>query len=75
VSTDPSSIAILQGPCFYCGNYHVGVCPRIKAMDYDGQGRVARVEFYDSAVVRCTCPEAGLDPSCPYHGSPAGDVT
>ncbi len=48
MSTSPEAIAILQGPCHYCGNYHVGVCPRIKSIEYHQNGTVARVEFYDT---------------------------
>lgn len=39
---------ILRGECPWCGAYHTGVCPRVKAITYDSYGQIARVEFHDS---------------------------
>ena len=47
MSTDPWSIAILQGPCLYCGSYHIGICPRVKRVEYHPWGGVKSVEFHD----------------------------
>jgi len=46
VSASPEAIALLQGPCSYCGSYHVGVCPRIKSIEYYANGTVKRVELH-----------------------------
>ena len=59
MSTDPWTTAILSGPCHYCGAYHVGVCPRIRSIEYDQYGCVKRVEFYDSTFVQPTTEEVG----------------
>lgn len=34
--------------CQWCGTgmYHVGVCPRVKAIEYNQYGQVTRVEFH-----------------------------
>lgn len=39
-------------PCGYCGNHiqHIGVCPRVKAIEYHPNGSVKRVEFHDGGV-------------------------
>jgi hypothetical protein len=31
--------------CQYCGNFHTTVCPRVKAIEYDG-AMIKRVEFF-----------------------------
>lgn len=33
--------------CQHCGNWHSGVCPRIKAIEYHPNGQIARVEYHD----------------------------
>lgn len=34
-------------PCRHCEGYHVGVCPRIRAIHYDDMGRfVTKVEYF-----------------------------
>lgn len=32
-------------PCHYCGQSHATICPRIKAIEYFGNGKIKRVEF------------------------------
>jgi len=34
--------------CDHCSAYHVGRCPRIKAIEYYPDGAVKRVEYYDT---------------------------
>lgn len=33
--------------CEYCGCYHTGVCPKIKAIEYHPDGAIKRVEFHE----------------------------
>jgi hypothetical protein len=34
--------------CQWCGFTHSGVCPRVKAISYHPDGRIARIEFHDT---------------------------
>jgi hypothetical protein len=43
-----SSLSIMQPMCRWCGNYHDGLCPRVKIIEYYESGGVKRVEFYDT---------------------------
>ena len=44
--------------CRYCGNIHSGVCPLIKAMDFDESGALKRVEFFEQKTEQaCQHPE------------------
>jgi len=46
--------------CSYCGNYHVGVCPRVASMEYFPNGMLKRIEFHQVAGLRWAPPvEAG----------------
>lgn len=38
-----------QRYCEWCGHgiIHSGICPRVKAIEYDQHGRIVRVEFRD----------------------------
>ena len=33
--------------CRWCGGLHVGICPRVKAIECDANGVVRRIEFHD----------------------------
>ena len=32
--------------CPHCGKYHIGTCPRIKAIEYHMFGQIKRIEFH-----------------------------
>lgn len=34
--------------CKYCGNYHGGHCPLVRAIEYFPNGMVKRVEYHES---------------------------
>lgn len=36
--------------CPHCGNWHTGVCPRVKSVEYNPDGTVRRVEYHDPAT-------------------------
>jgi hypothetical protein len=42
----------LAGPekCGHCGCYHDGACPRVKAIEFYGDGAIRRVEYHDPAA-------------------------
>ena len=42
-------------PCTYCGQWHTGVCQKIKAIHYHPDGTVKSVEFHAPAL-----PETNL---------------
>lgn len=46
--TTPTT-AVPTNPCQWCGvlHYHQGICPRVKAIEYHGNGSIKRVEFHD----------------------------
>lgn len=33
--------------CQWCGNFHAGVCPRVRLIEYFETGAVKRVEFHE----------------------------
>lgn len=35
--------------CLYCGNYHNGMCWRVKSIEYHENGAVRKVELHDSS--------------------------
>jgi hypothetical protein len=37
--------------CPYCGQYHgLGVCPKIRAIEYYSDGSIRKIEFKDGSV-------------------------
>jgi hypothetical protein len=36
------------GHCIHCGNIHIGICPRIKAIHYRRDGSVERIEYHEA---------------------------
>ncbi len=32
--------------CRWCGNFHGSVCPQVRALEYNSDGSVRRVEFF-----------------------------
>lgn len=44
--------AAVNDRCVYCGQpvvLHPGVCPRVRAFEYDAAGQTVRVEFHDQS--------------------------
>jgi len=37
--------------CPYCGIYHVGMCPRIKEIEYHPLGQIKRIVFHPTLEV------------------------
>jgi hypothetical protein len=37
--------------CAHCGNYHMGVCPRVKSIEYYENGQIQRIEYFSSLPV------------------------
>lgn len=33
-------------PCRWCGHFHGDLCPQVKALEYNEDGAVRRVEFF-----------------------------
>ncbi len=56
--TSPETTKNLR-PCQWCGSWHSGKCPLVKAIDYYPDGTVKRVEFHDT---RASAPEWPLCP-------------
>lgn len=66
MSTDPQTLALLAGPCTYCGDYHAGQCPTISSIEYHPNGAVKRIEFHRDridAVATVKIEPFGDDPS------------
>lgn len=41
----PDTTAVQMATCGWCGGYHSGTCPKVKAIEYHPDGTVKRVEF------------------------------
>jgi hypothetical protein len=37
--------------CEWCGVHHVGACPRIKSLEFRGDGTIKRVEFHEPKII------------------------
>jgi len=57
---DYVSSTIAHASCPHCGFGHTGVCPRVKAIEYNPDGTVRRVEFHQPKVVATGDPNAPL---------------
>ena len=33
--------------CPYCGGIHTGICRRVRAIEYDEDGKICRIEFHE----------------------------
>lgn len=58
--------------CGHCGAYHTGQCPRIKAIEYYGNGQIKRVEYHDPNPA--PLPSA-VPPWWPMPWLPGQDIT
>lgn len=56
--TPPTPVA-----CPWCGGIHAYRCPIIKALEFDPQGRVTRVEFLTPADLVQNADSIGVFPS------------
>lgn len=36
--------------CCHCGMYHIGMCPRVKSVEYYPDGTIKRVEYHAAEV-------------------------
>lgn len=45
-----------DGKCGHCGGYHIGTCPRVKAVEYHPNGTVKRVEYHEPHPVHVQTP-------------------
>ena len=39
-----------QHHCQWCGNYHRGICPKIRSMDFDQYGTLQHIEFFNHSI-------------------------
>lgn len=51
---DTGTAINIKGGCPYCSTdtmqvYHLGKCPKVKSIEYHGNGLVKKVEFFDSS--------------------------
>lgn len=54
-----STSAVAQNKCPYCGKLHDARCPDVKAIEYNADGTVKRVEFFSHNDY---APRIGPDP-------------
>jgi hypothetical protein len=45
-----ADVEVAKQPCGWCGNYHLGFCPRIKTIEYHENGLTKRIEFHVPAT-------------------------
>ena len=65
----------LSGPkkCSHCEQYHQGVCPRVKSIEYFPDGAVKRVEYHDERPSHA-CEDWRLQVYGPTHHNESEDL-
>lgn len=61
-----------QSPCTHCGGIHAVSCPRVRSMEFDGDGRLRRVEFWPHWDTRRVVYPEDLPPPPPTEGNDEG---
>jgi hypothetical protein len=57
-----TNLTLTLSRCRFCGGYHSGTCPRVKAIEYHQDGSVKRVEFYDDTATFGNVPAGAREP-------------
>lgn len=52
---------MFSNSCQHCGNWHSGICPKVKAIEYYNDGTIKRVEYFGNEPV-CLIPKEPENP-------------